>query len=1126
MKNTRTYLAFSGLVILLNACTPDKPTVMFTRMESTQTNIDFQNTLIETMELNIFTYDYLYNGAGVAAADFNNDGLNDLYFVGNTDDSKLYLNEGDFEFEDITADAGVQGRKGWKTGVSVADVNGDGWQDIYVCYSGTKEMNRTNELFINSGGEKPTFTERAIDFGLDADSAYSTQATFFDYDLDGDLDMFLLNHGLDYKSSYTASLRMADKRHPEHGNRLYRNDSNKFVEVSEVAGIHGGWLNYGLSVSVSDFNGDGYPDLYVSNDFDERDFFYINNGDGTFSEKLKESFSHISKYTMGSDAADINNDNLPDLVTLDMLPHNNYRKKLLKGPDSYDQYTSFVNKGYHKQQMRNMLQLNRGSGPDGLPVFSEIGQFAGISSTDWSWSSLFADLDNDGRRDLFVTNGYLRDLTNLDFQRYDFEGARKQAIVEGIDLLSEEGRQYMFNLITKMESIKVSKFVFQNQNGLRFQDVTQSWGLQEPLIAAGAAYVDLDNDGDLDMVTNNVNDKASVYRNNSETLTRHHFLKVKLEGEGANKNGIGTKVYVSSASQQQFAEAYVARGYLSTVTSDIHFGLGKDSVVNSLTIEWNNGTRQTLKNLSADTTIVVRQSDASKISKEGEAVAQEALLADVTVSSGLDFVHRESNYVDFKHERLLLENLSDQGPRMATGDVDGDGLDDVFIGGATGQGGRLFVRKADGSFIASKSQPWEADKDCEDTDAVFIDADRDGDLDLLVTSGGTEFPEGSPKLLDRLYLNTGAGRFSKGIVVNSSKKGGSSCAVAEDYDQDGDKDLFIGGWVRASAFPTASCSFILRNDSRKGEVLFTPADSLTDLGIVTDAVWSDIDQDGWKDLIVVGLWMPVRIFKNEKGVLRNTGDDYGLNQSGGLWNVIEAADFDGDGDDDYLVGNLGTNGELPASADAPLEIYYNDFDKNGEIDPIICYREDGKTYPVATRDDIISQIPSLKKKFLRYEQYAGATIADLLTTEQLRAARKGVVHGLQSVLMVNEGKKFTMIALPDEVQFSPVQGIVTGHFNSDQHLDALLVGNLLDYRVEYGPFDASLGALLLGKGDGKFHLAGARERGVMLKGDLRDACVVNDRSNGRLCIISVNNDRPQVLRMHPGTTPSVLASQR
>jgi hypothetical protein len=1093
----------------------------FTKLESDDTEIEFENRLTETIDN--FSYDYLYNGAGVAAGDVNNDGLVDLYFVGNMVSNKLYLNEGDFSFEDVTEAAGVGGKEGWKTGVSMADVNGDGWLDIYVCYSGPKNYKeRANQLFINNGskdGDAPTFTERAKEYGIDGDSTYSNQATFFDYDLDGDLDLFLLNHGTEYLSSYLVALTKQGLRHQQFGNRLYRNDNNKFVEVTNAAGIHDGWLNYGLSASVSDFNNDGYPDLYVSNDFDERDFFYLNKGDGTFEEALTKCFGHISKYTMGSDVADINNDNLSDLVTLDMLPNDNYRKKLLKGPDDYDRYMSFLEKGYHKQQMRNMLQLNQGIGQDGLPVFSEVGQFAGISSTDWSWSSLFADFDHDGRKDLLITNGFLHDFTNLDFQRYDVELERKKAVAAGVDIFSDEGRQYMVNWMTTIKSIGVSNYVYRNVNGVQFEDKTKDWGLYELSVTTGAVYADLDNDGDLDLATNNTNMPAGLYRND-QAHKDAHYVKVKLQGELKNTFGIGSKIFVYTQSQQQSAEAFPARGYLSSVDNVLHFGLGKDRIIDTLKVVWPNGKSTILTGIKSDTTIVVKQSSSvsGRRAVESKNVSPASLLEDITPQAGVDFLHRENNYVDFKHERLLLCKLSDQGPRMSAGDANGDGRQDFFIGGAIGQSGRLYLGKADGAFVASASQPWEKDKEAEDVGSVFVDVDGDGDEDLYVVSGGIEHAEGSPDLEDRLYINDGTGKFTRINTALPPKRGSSSCVIASDFDQDGDLDLFVGGWVVSSAFPQASASRLLRNDydRKKKQVKFTDITPsfVREAGIVTDALWNDIDKDGWNDLIIVGHWMPVRVFKNTRGEFSEITTQLGLLKTGGLWNTIEAADYDGDGDDDFIVGNLGTNGELPAGTETPLQLYYGDFDKNGEIDPIICYYENGKEYPVATRDDIIGQIPALKKKFLRYEEYAKASITEVLTPEQLSGSRKLSVHTLQSVFLRNNGGRLEVESLPEEVQYAPVQGIVTGQINDDGIPDALIVGNLYGYRVEYGPFDAGIGTILLGTGQGEFRPATFKERGVILRGDVRDALLINDRDGSDLCIISVNNEKPRILRVN------------
>lgn len=1123
----RALVAFCFVILI--ACSPDDK-LPFTKMTEGRTNVDFENTLVETMELNVFTYDYLYNGAGVAAGDLNNDGLVDLYFTGNTVGNKLYLNEGAFEFQDITDEAGVGGKKSWATGVSLVDINGDGWLDIYVCYSGPgSDEDRAKLLFINNGGEPggiPTFKEEAKAYGLDAPGTFTTQSSFFDYDLDGDLDMFLLNHGLDYHASVANAMRNRLMRHPQYGNRLYRNDSNKFVDVSEQAGIYGGWLNYGLSISVSDFNNDNFPDLYVSNDFDEQDYFYINNTDGTFSQSIEQCFPHISKFTMGTDIADFNNDNLPDIITLDMLPEDNFRQKLMKGPDDFDRYTYLVNKKYHRQHMRNMLHLNQGLDKNGLPVFSEIGQLTGISNTDWSWSPLFADLDNDGKKDLFITNGYLRDLTNLDFQRYDFPKARQEGLTKFNNPDSDEWKEYLFNYMSSLPSIKVSNYIFKNNGNLQFQDKTEDWGFEEPLITTGAAYADLDNDGDLDLITNNINDKAGVYRNNSEKFSDRHFIKIKLQGEEQNRFGIGAKVFIKTDHENQFAECYTGRGFLSSVDHALHFGVGKATTINEIKVVWPDNKVNHLVNIQVDTVLHLRHADAKTLSETYESASKVLPhFEDVTENVNASFVHRENQYVDFKHERLLLYQLSRLGPDVSSADVNKDGLQDFFVGGAAGQVGKLFFGQRNGSFKEQDSSWLEADKNCEDIASEFFDADGDHDLDLFVVSGGIEFAAGSPEYVSRLYVNNGKGIFAKakdGLPLENSP---GSCVASCDYDKDGDLDLFVGGGALPASYPYSSPSIILRNDSKtSGKPVFANVTravcpALENAGMITDAVWADVDRDGWDDLVVVGEWTPISIFKNKEGVLSNHPEETGLENTNGFWNTVKAVDLDQDGDLDLVAGNMGANGELNASRKEPLEVYVDDFDKNGKTDPLIFNYNNGVSYPIASRDDLLSQIPSFKKKFVRYEPYAKATVNNILDSSALQSAKKFSVYELATLAFENVGGKFKPKTLPIEVQFAPVQAIIPVDFNNDRIQDLLILGNLLTYRVEYGPFDANYGILLQGVGGGNFKTISQAESGLYIKGDVRDASAI--RVGEHDYVVVVKNDNPIQIFKIKSTSKSV-----
>ena len=1095
-------------------------------MDTGETNISFENQLKETERLNVLQYEYLYNGGGVATGDINNDGLIDIYFTGNAVENKLYLNKGKFLFEDITETSGVAGKNAWKTGVSMADVNGDGWLDIYVCYSGLGTDNdRANQLFINKGsknGEAPVFEDESATYGLDAVGTYSTQAAFFDFDNDGDLDMFLLNHSKTFYSPFFNTTKLRDKRHPYFGNRLYRNDENNFTDVSVKAGIHGSGLNFGLGIAVSDINNDGYADLYISNDYDEQDFLYINNRDGTFTDCTAKSFGHLSKFSMGNDVVDLNNDNLLDIITLDMLPEDNRRQKLLKGPDEYDKYQLAVDSGYLRQQMRNMLQLNQGISENGIPVFSEIGQLSGISNTDWSWSALSADYDNDGLKDIFITNGYLRDFTNLDFLKYDAQQEITAVRADGQELFGEQGKaqntKAIYELVKKMPSTEVPDYMFRNKGDLTFENVSASWGLNEPNVTTGAAYADLDNDGDLDLITNMTNQRAGVYKNNAEKITANHYLKVKLKGGRKNTFALGAKVYVDAGSIHQLVENYTVRGYQSSVDAVLHFGLGEERIVQQLKVTWPDGTITLLKNIPADTLIELGESKA--MANTSNLFLPQTLFSDVSAISGIDFIHQENHYVDFKFERLALQQLSRQGPKLSKSDVNNDGLEDFFIGGASGQSGMLYLMTPDGKFIAAKEQPWKIDKNCEDIGSVFFDADGDGDMDLYVVSGGAEFMIGAPELKDRLYVNNGRGDFTKvpeGSLPEEFSSG--ACVAAGDYDRDGDMDLYVGGRVKPGSYPRTCPGGILRNDTdrKKKQIKFIVATNdlnpaLREPGMVTDAAWEDVDKDGWPDLIVVGEWMAIQLYHNNKGKLEDITDDVGLEKTNGMWNKITAKDMDNDGDTDFVIGNMGLNTQFTASLEQPLQVYAGDFRGDGKITPIICNYVQGKTYPIATLDEVQNAIPALKKKFFKYADYADATFNEMFPTEMADEAKLFSVYTLQTSYVENKGdNKFVVHPLPLPAQFSFVQGILAADFTGDGKVDILLSGNFYPYRVQYGPCDASVGLLLAGDGKGNFKPLTRNETGLLIQGDVRDMISLKDKKGSHI-IISKNNSAVQVLQ--------------
>ncbi len=1067
---------------------------LFKRLSADRTGISFRNEVREDEAHNLFTYTNLYTGAGVAAGDINNDGLTDLYLSGNMTSGRLYLNQGNLTFEDITETAGVHTTR-WGTGVSMADLNADGWTDIYVCVSGADTgARRANLLYINNHDN--TFTESAARYGL-ADPRPTMHAAFFDYDRDGDLDVFMIvNPAALGKDVNRIGTRQLDGASPS-TDVLYRNNGdNTFTDVSRQAGILA--EGYSLGLAVSDLTADGWPDVYISNDFIGNDVLYVNNGDGTFTDRAAALLKHTSYAGMGNDVADINNDGLPDIVELDMRPEDNFRQKLILPATGYDRFRLALAHGYQPQHTRNTLQLNQGEGR-----FSEIGFLAGVSSTDWSWSALLADYDNDGDRDLFVTNGFYRDLGDLDYIRY-------QNTYNGTIGSARARMQEKLRAVKALQGVPLHNYLFENTGRLTFADRSADWGMAEEGFSNGAAYVDLDNDGDLELVVNNFNEEAHVYENRSRPGHNRHFLRIRLKGSRANPGGIGARVTLTAGGRTQFAEHFLSRGYESSVDPTLHFGLGAARQADRVAITWPDGKHQVLHDVKADRLLTIDYQAAAD--RPAETARQTPpLFTEVTGTCGTGYRHRENDFVDFKTQPLLPHMHSRSGPGLAVGDVNADGLDDFFVGGAAGAAGALFVQGHGGTF-GRRPLPG-MDTLAEQTGVLLFDADGDGDPDLYAAGGGSEHPKGSAHYQDQLYLNDGAGHFVRAPGALPDLRGSHSGVVAADYDRDGDLDLFVGGRVVPGAYPTVPRSALLRNDSGRDGCRFTDVTArvspgLATAGMVTSALWSDYDNDGWADLVVAGEFMPLRFYRNQGGKLTEATEQTGLANTSGWWNSLTGGDFDADGDTDYLAGNLGLNARYRAGAAEPLCIYAGDYNKDGTLDAVMTHHLGGEQHLVHTRDELVDQMREMRARFRTYKDYAGATFEESFLPEELDSAYVVCSQRLESSYVENlGGGKFRIRPLPAEAQLAPVFGMLADDFDGDGHLDALLAGNSYATEATTGRYDASVGLLLRGDGKGGFLPVAARRSGFWADGDAKGMARLL-RGDGRPLLLVSNNDGP------------------